>query len=91
MAKVILVEFPAILVRFYHQCCCITSPQKGMEGGGGGVGWENDTTKWTRMVIEGTRPQNSPSEAGNRLKSHKTDIRHTFSSLLVCPECMNPI
>ena len=42
------------------------------------------------MVIEGTRPQNSLSEAGNRLESHKTDIHHTFSSLLVCPECMNP-
>ena len=40
-------------------------------------------------VIEGTRPQNSPSEAGNRLKSNKTDIHHTFSSLLICPECLN--
>ena len=29
------------------------------------------------MAIEGTRPQNSLSEAGNRLKSHKTDIHHT--------------
>ena len=42
------------------------------------------------MVTEGTRPQNSPSETGNRLKSHKTDIHHTFSSLLVCPEGINP-
>ena len=42
------------------------------------------------MIIEGTRPQNSTSEAGNRLKSHKADIHHIFSSLLVCPECMNP-
>ena len=33
MAKVIPVEFPAILDRFFHQCCCITSPQKGVEGG----------------------------------------------------------
>ena len=42
------------------------------------------------MVNEGTRPQNSLSKAGNRPKSCKTDIHHTFSSLLVCPECMNP-
>ena len=42
------------------------------------------------MVTEGTRPQNSLTEAGNRLKSHKTDIHHMFSSLLACSECMNP-
>ena len=41
------------------------------------------------MVIEGIRPQNR-SEAGNRLKFHKTDIHQTFNSLLVCPDCMNP-
>ena len=35
MAKVILVEFPAILDRFFHRCCCITSPQKGV----GVAGW----------------------------------------------------
>ena len=38
MAKVIPVEFPTNLDRFFHQCCCITSPQRGVEGGGGGVG-----------------------------------------------------
>ena len=36
MAKVIPVEFPAILDRFFHQCCCITSPQKGVGVAGGG-------------------------------------------------------
>ena len=68
------------------------SPQKGVEGGGWGVvGWARDRLpKWMRMIIEGTRPQNNLSEAGNRLKSHKTDIHHTFSELLICPECMNP-
>ena len=34
MAKVIPVEFLTILDRFFHQCCCIMSPQKGVEGGG---------------------------------------------------------
>ena len=38
MAKVIPVEFTAVLDRFFHQRCCITSPQKGVEGGGGAVG-----------------------------------------------------
>ena len=42
------------------------------------------------MVIEDTIPQNNLSEAGNRLKSHKTDIHHKFSSLLICLQCMNP-
>ena len=42
------------------------------------------------MVIEDTRPQNSLSAAGNKLKSHKTDIRPTFSFLLICLEHMNP-
>ena len=59
MVKVIPVEFPAILDRFFHQCCCITSPQKWVEGGGGGAG-KRYTTKWTRMITESTRPQNSP-------------------------------
>ena len=35
MAKVIPVEFPAILERFFHRCCCVRSPQKGVEGGWG--------------------------------------------------------
>ena len=42
------------------------------------------------MVIEDTIPQNSLSEAGHRLKSHKTDIHPTFSSLLIYLERMNP-
>ena len=42
------------------------------------------------MVIEDTIPQNSPSEAGHRLKYHKTDIHHKFSSLLICLEHVNP-
>ena len=59
-----------------------------MESGGWKAG-KRLTTKWTRMVTEGTRPQNNLSEAGSRLKLHKTDIHHTFSSLIICPECMN--
>ena len=58
---------------------------------GGGWGWQGGQGIDYKMeVTEGTTPQNSPSETGNRLKYHKTDIHHTFSSLLICPECMNP-
>ena len=42
MAKVIPVKFPAILDRFFHQCCYIMSPQKGVEGGGWWGGQEVD-------------------------------------------------
>ena len=40
MAKVIPVEFPAILDRCFHQCCCIMTPQKEWRVGGGGGGGE---------------------------------------------------
>jgi len=31
------------------------------------------------------------SFAANGLKSHKTNTNNTFSSLVVCPECLNSI
>ena len=43
------------------------------------------------MVYEDTKPQNSLSEAENRLKAHKTDIHHTSSSLLIFQECLNTL
>ena len=97
MAKVIPVEFPTILDKFFTSVAVSRVLKKGWRVGGGewGVesgGWKAGkrlTTKWTRMVTEGTRPQNNLSEAGSRLKLHKTDIHHTFSSLIICPECMN--
>ena len=37
VAKVIVVEFFAILDRYFHLCCCTKSPQKGQ--GVGVAGW----------------------------------------------------
>ena len=54
VAKVIPAEFPTILDRFFSPVLLYHVSSK--RGGGGGAGRERETTKWTRMVNEGTRP-----------------------------------
>ena len=66
-------EFSAILDSiFFTRVSVFRVLQKGAELKGGGVG----KTQMTGLIIEGTRPQNSPSETADRLKCHKTNKSH---------------